>query len=103
MAQQALYERKGTFARITLNKPCCGNAANGAMLMRLANLMRDLARDNGLKVAVLCGKGADFCLVPVTSAVRGRAEGFGCALAGGSDMASSTNASISGWPKANRP
>ena len=61
MAQQALYERKGTFARITLNRPCCGNAANGAMLMRLANLIGDLARDNGLKVAVLCGKGADFC------------------------------------------
>lgn len=38
MAQQALYERKGTFARITLNRPCSGNAANGAMLMRLANL-----------------------------------------------------------------
>ncbi len=87
MAQQALYERKGTFARITLNRQCCENAANGAMLMRLANLMRDLARDNGLKVAVLSGKGADFCLVPVTSAVQGRAAGFGCALAGGSDMA----------------
>ena len=87
MAQQALYERKGTFARITLNRQCCENAANGAMLMRLANLMRDLARDNGLKVAVLCGKGADFCLVPVTSVVQGCAAGFGCALAGGSDMA----------------
>ena len=87
MAQQALYERKGTFARITLNRSCSGNAANGAMLMRLANLMWDLARDNGLKVAVLCGKGADFCLVPVTSAVRGRAAGFECALTGGSDMA----------------
>ncbi len=87
MAQQALYERKGTFARITLNRPCCGNAAHRAMLMRLANLMWDLARDNGLKVAVLYSKGADFCLVPVTSAVQGRAAGFGCALAGGSDMA----------------
>jgi len=87
MAQQALYERKGTFARITLNRPCCGNAANGAMLMRLANLIGDLARDNGLKVAVLCGKGADFCLAPVTSAVQRRAAGFGCALAGGSEMA----------------
>jgi hypothetical protein len=57
------------------------------MLMRLANFMWDLARDDGLKVAVLCGKGADFCLVPVTCAVQGRAAGFGCALAGGSDMA----------------
>ena len=87
MAQQAIYKRKGTFARITLNRSCSGNAANGAMLMRLANLMWDLARDNGLKVAVLCGKGADFCLVPVTSAVQGRAAGFECALTGGSDMA----------------
>ena len=87
MAQQVLYEWKGTFARIMLNRPFCGNAANGAMLMRLANLMRDLARDNGLKVAVLCGKGADFCLAPVTSAVQRRAAGFGCALAGGSELA----------------
>ena len=76
MAQQALYERKGTFARITLNRPCCGNAANRAMLMRLANLIGDLARDNGLKVAVLCGKGADFCLAPVTSGVQGPCGGF---------------------------
>jgi len=75
------------FARITLNRPCCGNAANRAILMRLANLIGDLARDNGLKVAVLCGKGADIWLVPVTSSVRGRAVGFGCVLAGGSDMA----------------
>lgn len=87
MAQQALYERKGMFARITLYRPCCGNAANRAMLMRLANLIGDLARDNGLKVAVLCGKGADFCLAPVTSAVRGRAASFACVLAGGFDMA----------------
>ena len=57
------------------------------MLMRLANLIGDLARDNGLKVAVLCGKGADFCLAPVTSAVRGRAASFAYVLAGGFDMA----------------
>ena len=82
MAQQALYERKGTFARITLNRPCCGNAANGAMLMRLANLIGDLARDNGLKVAVLCGKGADFCLAPVTSGVQGPCGGFRMRISG---------------------
>jgi enoyl-CoA hydratase/carnithine racemase len=53
-------EREGGVARIFLNRPEKANALNSALLATLRKAIQDLDQE-GLRVAVLAGRGRNFC------------------------------------------
>jgi enoyl-CoA hydratase len=72
------YERVGNVALVTLNRPEARNALSPEVLVRLDDAWREVAADDGVRVAVLTGAGDKaFCagadlarLVPLMSGAR---------------------------------
>ncbi len=71
------YETRGHVAVITLNRPDARNAINPEVAVRLADAWEEVARDDGVRVAVLTGTGSAFCagadlgqLIPMVSGTR---------------------------------
>ena len=57
-----LYERVGNVAVITLNRPEARNSLSPEVLVRLDDAWREVAADDGVRVAVLTGTGDKaFC------------------------------------------
>ena len=54
-------EREGPVARIFLNRPEKANALQSGTLQALADAVRGLAGDEGLRIVVLAGRGKTFC------------------------------------------
>ncbi|MDB5108115.1 MAG: hypothetical protein JWM69_1056 [Candidatus Binatus sp.] len=73
-----LYEKRDHIAYITFNRPRVRNAVNPEALCRLADVWRDYAQDDSLRVAILTGAGdlaftagADLgTLIPLLSGAR---------------------------------
>src|SRR5882672_3930996 len=109
MSDHILTARKGPVLEITLNRPEIGNAASDAMAVELTKLLRgagddfcvgretmgkrppgaqpdalELRRRND--VVFNCYGAFRKCEVPVIGVVRGRAFGFGCAIAAVCDI-----------------
>lgn len=61
MAQAILLERKGPFARITLNRPRRGNVITHKMMQQLSAHVNAIAIDKNLRAVVIRGSGKDFC------------------------------------------
>jgi enoyl-CoA hydratase len=56
-----LYERRGSTALITLNRPRYRNAQNSVMTYALDAAFEQAVNDNEVKVIVLAGAGDHFC------------------------------------------
>ncbi len=56
-----LFERDGCIGYITLNRPEKRNALTTEMLSKLAEVLGEIAKDDGLKVVILRGSGGNFC------------------------------------------
>ena len=56
-----IYEKKGSIANITLNRPDKLNALNEEMVEGLQEAWQDFRDDNNLWVAILSGSGRSFC------------------------------------------
>ena len=56
-----IYEKKGSIAHVTLNRPEKLNAMNETLHKELADVWADFREDASLKVAILAGKGRCFC------------------------------------------
>jgi enoyl-CoA hydratase len=61
MADEVLYERRGTTALITLNRPRYRNAQNSAMTYALDAAFTRATDDDEVRVLVLNGAGDHFC------------------------------------------
>jgi enoyl-CoA hydratase len=61
MADEVLYERRGTTALVTLNRPRYRNAQNSAMTYALDAAFTAAIDDDEIKVIVLNGSGDHFC------------------------------------------
>jgi len=61
MADEVLYERRGTTALVTLNRPRYRNAQNSAMTYALDAAFTAAIDDDEIKVIVLKGSGDHFC------------------------------------------
>ena len=59
--QSVIYAVEGTVALITLNRPEKRNALNDALVGGLKASLREADADDGVRVAVITGAGADFC------------------------------------------
>lgn len=57
-----LYERQGTLALITLDRPEAGNALNNALVREMDAVLRRAEQETDAKVVILRGRGADFCV-----------------------------------------
>ncbi|MEK7874197.1 MAG: enoyl-CoA hydratase-related protein [Chloroflexota bacterium] len=57
-----LYERRGSLALITLNRPDAGNALNNALAQELDAALRRAEQEIDAKVLVLRARGPDFCV-----------------------------------------
>lgn len=55
------YERQGSVALITLNRPEARNALNPEVMCRLADSWQEVAADDAVRVAVITGTGTVFC------------------------------------------
>ena len=53
--------RDQAIARIDLNRPDAGNALTRAMMVRLAEVLRELGRDTGVNVVAIGSRGVQFC------------------------------------------
>jgi len=58
--ENLIYEKKGNFARITINRPSVMNAISPALLIELDKAMQEVAKDNDVRVVVLTGAGRAF-------------------------------------------
>jgi len=58
---EVLYERRGTVAVVTLNRPRYRNAQNSAMTYALDTAFADAVDDDEISVIVLAGAGEHFC------------------------------------------
>lgn len=75
---QALLEKKGHIALVTLNRPEAHNAFSPEMLVRLAGLWEEVRDDANIRVAIVTGAGEKaFCsgadlgqLIPLISGAR---------------------------------
>jgi enoyl-CoA hydratase len=56
-----LTSRDGHVLTVTLNRPSAKNAFSGEMLVRAADVWKELDEDAELRVAILTGAGGDFC------------------------------------------
>ena len=61
MEQAVLFEVTDQIALITLNRPDRRNALNQALLSQLFDAIERVANDDGIRVAVITGKGKAFC------------------------------------------
>lgn len=59
--EQVLYSVDGTRALLTLNRPEKRNALNDAVISGLKEYLRRAQEDEGVRVVVITGAGADFC------------------------------------------
>ena len=79
-----LYERQGSVAVITLNRPEARNAMSPEVLVRLADIWDEVATDDEVRVAVITGAGDQaFCagadlarLIPLMSGAKQPADEF---------------------------
>jgi enoyl-CoA hydratase/carnithine racemase len=53
--------RSGAIARVDLNRPDEGNALTRGMMVRLAELLRELGTESGVNIVVIEGRGPQFC------------------------------------------
>ncbi len=53
--------RDGAIALVDLNRPDEGNALNRAMMVRLAELLRELGNDSAINLIAICSRGDKFC------------------------------------------
>jgi len=56
-----IYEKKGAFAKITLNRPDKMNAMNRTMFQEILNALDDAEQDDSMKAVVITGSGKAFC------------------------------------------
>ncbi len=56
-----IVEKDGPLLVVTLNRPEKRNAVNSEVMCRLYDAWVELDRDDGLRVAILTGKGTTFC------------------------------------------
>lgn len=56
-----LYEKKGSVARVTLNRPDVFNAFNDEQSYELQSVFKDIKKDKEIRVVVLTGAGKAFC------------------------------------------
>ena len=59
--QTIVVERAGPLAVVKLNRPDKRNSIGGPMMIELHAVLSDIATDQGVRVVVLRGEGADFC------------------------------------------
>src|SRR5437667_7447604 len=64
------YEVSDAVGRITLNRPEKRNALNDELIAALKQALREMARDDKVRAAVLAGSGADFCAGADLSALQ---------------------------------
>ena len=62
MNDELLVERDGPITRLVLNRPEKGNALPFATLDRLVELLHEAEDDDEVKVVILKGRGASFCV-----------------------------------------
>ena len=60
MADEVLYDVRGSTAVVTMNRPDYGNAQNSVMTYALDRAFRRAVDDDAVKVIVLCGAGKHF-------------------------------------------
>jgi enoyl-CoA hydratase/carnithine racemase len=53
--------REGAIARVDLNRPEEGNALTRAMMLRFAQVLRELGADSTVHVVAISGRGEQFC------------------------------------------
>jgi len=73
-ANVLLREDVGGVATLTLNRPEQYNALSAALLAALQSAMRDLARDESVRVVVVAGTGKAFCAGHDLKEIRQRAD-----------------------------
>lgn len=56
-----LYEKKGSVAHVTLNRPDVFNAFNDEQSYELQSVFKDIKKDKEIRVVVLTGAGKAFC------------------------------------------
>ncbi|MGQ0574822.1 MAG: crotonase/enoyl-CoA hydratase family protein [Pseudonocardia sp.] len=61
MSDEVLFERSGSVAVVTLNRPQARNAVNQALSTALAAAMDEFDADDALTVGILTGAGGSFC------------------------------------------
>jgi enoyl-CoA hydratase/carnithine racemase len=61
MSEKLLYEKKGSVAYVTFNRPEVKNAIDLDVHRRLREVWTDFRDDNSLRVAILTGSGDAFC------------------------------------------
>ena len=61
MEKTVLFESEGPTALITLNRPERHNSICQDLLVNLYNALDEVARNDGLKVAIITGNGKSFC------------------------------------------
>jgi len=120
------YEKKGTIAYVTLNRPDKMNALNTELIQELSKAWIDFRDDDSLWVAILTGAGKAFCVgadyqsindpafttspiespayheiwKPVICAINGSALGRGLGLALGCDIKIMADTAELGCPEA---
>lgn len=58
----ALLNRDGTIARITLNRPTARNGMTFEMVDTMVSILEELAGDDSIQVVLIEGAGMDFCV-----------------------------------------
>ena len=61
MAENLIVERKNLVAVVTLNRPEVRNAFDDVLISNLTGVLRDLDKDETVRVVVLAGAGKAFC------------------------------------------
>ncbi len=61
MSDEVLTEKNGEVFTVKINRPEVANAVNGFTAEKLAEAFQKFEEDETLRVAVLCGAGANFC------------------------------------------
>ncbi|NIV31723.1 MAG: enoyl-CoA hydratase/isomerase family protein, partial [Anaerolineae bacterium] len=60
-AEIVLYEKEDQIATVTLNQPATLNALTYDVVLRLGELVQDIAGDPDVRAVVLTGAGRGFC------------------------------------------